>query len=424
MMPAISQKIPKFFLIAFAIFFMAAWFSLVESFRLYRAEATLVVFSKSPAVSSSLVAGNISEIVNSVSFYDRLLADHRAISDPWTEESTSYRREMWSAVIDAETVPETSVVRLSISSRDDSQSEALLDASIETLYGFLSRLYDRDREVDIRLIDPVSIRPMIASPVALTLLSAILATVLAILLLPLFRVSIPSFPMSAIRKKILSKKMSDRIRPVGSFPDLPQPSETRVSSEEDARSLHSAVSKEDAQESHTEFHTTPSTDLRDEATEAIASRSESIVPPAPEASLEATPLSENTPLSQEEDAPVSFSEEPADIWERSRSLSRGNLRIQRTSAPPLETLSESPRRNQEEARTETPGRLEGIPARDFSWEKYLFQTSGETSEPTPEVPTVASDPTPASTNVKQEETSEPTPEELKARLNQLLRGEM
>ncbi len=424
MMPAISQKIPKFFLIAFAIFFMAAWFSLVESFRLYRAEATLVVFSKSPAVSSSLVAGNISEIVNSVSFYDRLLADHRAISDPWTEESTSYRREMWSAVIDAETVPETSVVRLSISSRDDSQSEALLDASIETLYGFLSRLYDRDREVDIRLIDPVSIRPVIASPVALTLLSAILATVLAILLLPLFRVSIPSFPMSAIRKKILSKKMSDRIRPVGSFPDLPQPSETRVSSEEDARSLHSAVSKEDAQESHTEFHTTPSTDLRDEATEAIASRSESIVPPAPEASLEATPLLENKSLPQEGGAPVSFSEEPADIWERSRSLSRGNLRIQRTSAPPLETLSESPRRNQEEARTETPGRLESIPARDFSWEKYLFQTSGETSEPTPEVPTVASDPTPASTNVKQEETSEPTPEELKARLNQLLRGEM
>ena len=424
MIPAIFQKIPKFFLIAFAIFFMASWFSLVESFRLYRAEATLVVFSKSPAVSSSLVAGNISEIVNSVSFYDRLLADHRAISDPWTEESTSYRREMWSAVIDAETVPETSVVRLSISSRDDSQSEALLDASIETLYGFLSRLYDRDREVDIRLIDPVSIRPVITSPVALTLLSAILATVLAILLLPLFRVSIPSFPMSAIRKKILSKKMADRIRPVGSFPDLPQPSETRVSSEEDARSLHSAVSKEDAQESHTEFHTTPSTDLRDEATEAIASRSESIVPPAPEASLEATPLLENKSLPQEEDAPVSFSEEPADIWERSRSLSRGNLRIQRTSAPPLETLSESPRRNQEEARTETPGRLEGIPARDFSWEKYLFQTSGETSKLTPEVPTVTSDPTPASTNVKQEETSEPTPEELKARLNQLLRGEM
>ena len=77
-----------------------------------------------------------------------------------------------------------------------------------------------------------------------------------------------------------------------------------------------------------------------------------------------------------------------------------------------------------------PGNLPTVPAKDFTWEKLLFRdgvVEAETSEGNGEkddekqgVDSSVSGTTPMT---RVSENREPTPEELKARLNQLLRGE-
>lgn len=74
-----------------------------------------------------------------------------------------------------------------------------------------------------------------------------------------------------------------------------------------------------------------------------------------------------------------------------------------------------------------PGNLVTVSAQDFTWEKFLFQNEkGDAKVSGDRAHDVAleTQSTAASVSKPEVEKHEPTPEELKARLNQLLRGEL
>lgn len=419
---------PKFFFVLFVILFGATWGALFDSFRAYRAEATILVFSKSASVSAETVAMNLSELVRTTSFYDRLLADNETISDPWEGDADSDRRESWGDVLKAQVPSGTSILRLSISSPERAQSSALLSASLETLYGFSGRLYHREREANVRLVDPMSVHPEIAHPVALFLVSALLSGGLAFLISLLMQISLPSiggwalprFPR--LNRTIFSRQASSLLRPVGSFPDLPPeaPSSSREMEEERIRSSQ------------------PIPDASsDEATFSGGSGERDTPSEVPNTS---------------ETSPKSDPDEPDDIWEKSRSLSRGEFRIQ-SSIPQGEKAEDDSRLR--DASPASPvsservaafkehvsrDRLQSVPASEFSWEKYLFEEKETASHGADDAASNADwnrkqndaskSPTSQETGVSisdsvssREARREPTPEELKARLNELLRGE-
>jgi len=378
MLKSFFSSLPRYFFLLFVVFFAVSFFTLYESFREYRAEATLLVLSKSPAVSAETVARNIVELSKTIAFYDRLLADHSNISDPWSDQSALDRRDAWDGVLMSSVIPETSLIHFSISSGSEVQSTALLNASLETLYGFSGRLYDHEREADIRLVDGVVVRPVVQYAWILVLASAFFAVVFAFLISTLFRVpframSLAAFPLLRTGVFLNVKKMSKPLRPVGSFPDL--------SGEEN-------VSPE----------VMPDPEVLLKTSEAEEKEEEMKQETQPEVILaqEMIPATTINTLEKENG-------EPHDISEKPRPVS-----IEKSVKNAVSVVGR-------------PGNLESIPASDFSWEKYLFHNNDEmkaTSEPM---------------ETKQEESSiearvpekrEPTPEELKARLNQLLRGEL
>ena len=85
-------------------------------------------------------------------------------------------------------------------------------------------------------------------------------------------------------------------------------------------------------------------------------------------------------------------------------------------------------------RAGVPGNLSTVLAKDFTWEKFLFQGNDaqkETQETLNEDEKKSGENKVASASASEvasaaytSERREPTPEELKARLNQLLRGEL
>jgi hypothetical protein len=421
------QAVPRYFFLFFIVFFTVTFFTFYESFRTYRAEAELLIIAKGGAVSSEGVAATIAHLPLTLSFYDRLLLDHENITDPWEGNMPIDRKDSWNGVIESSVLPETNVIRVAVSGPDSSQTGALLNASIETLYGFSGRLYDREREADIRRIDGVIVQPVLIHAWALFLISAFFATVLAFLVSLLFQtplsslrgVSFPAFP--SLRAKMFSHRretiVTETLRPVGAFPDI---------SDGDSSSESVATSS-----GHLNESASLAPELKDQKEEMPAVPEEAsldIQKQEKEASKQEQPERKEEPERIETERGASF--EPHDIWEKPRPLPIEKIRIQpvisdspvlQANAPSdSDTISTLPRGNSVRSRESLPGNLSTVSAQDFTWEKFLFQ-SGEASKETKndeKSVDVSAPHTPSP------EKREPTPEELKARLNQLLRGEL
>lgn len=411
MLKALFEKIPRYFFLFFVVFFVTAFFAFYESFRQYEAEADVLVLSKSEAIGAETAARTLAEFPETLAFYERLIADHDMVEDPWIEASKSDRKRWWNEVLESKVLPGTSLIHLSVSSANVEQSSALLNASLETLYGFSGRLYDREKQVDIRLVEGVIARPVLRMSWALLLLSGVFAGVLAFLVsllfrVPLRRVTLPAFPSRRVSQIFASTKASETIRPVGAFPDIDRGEETFFS-EESKEKGH--VKGEEERRGETE--TLAGVAVNDSWGIESSLASEVVAKPASISAPDETP------------SPISFFEkrpgDPDDIWEKSRisivtqtskreSLSPSSLGVSRESAAPA---------------VAKPGTLETIPAGEFTWEKYLFQNGGIEND-SKERDIVKTSVEEVNGKESLPEKREPTPEELKARLNQLLRGEL
>lgn len=425
-LPSLSRffsSFPRYFFLFFIVLFAVVFFTLYESFRVYRAEAELLVISKGAAASSETVAMTIAHLPLTLSFYDRLLSDHKNITDPWEENISIERKTSWNRVIESSALPKTNVVRMAVSSPDSSQAGALLNASLETLYGFSGRLYDRNTEADVRLIDGVLVRPVLIYGWALFLISLFFAAILAFLVSSLFqmplsslgRISLPTFPL--LRARMFSDSrgaaVTDSLRPVGAFPnisggDSSSESNPNFSGYPDEPAPFISEPKNQAGEAPVVFEgkITSTLNLKKEESESKQ-----------EEGNRAEPEKKGD-------------DEPHDIWEKPRPLPMAAAKIQpaipdssvlqtKTSLDSHFSLAPS-RGNSVHNGVSAPRNLSTVSAQDFTWEKFLFQ-NGEVSKEIEHEEAVADIPvvTPPSP-----EKREPTPEELKARLNQLLRGEM
>ena len=454
---------PRYFFLLFAVFFMVSFFAFYESFRVYRAEAELVVLPRGSSVSTEAITATLAHIPSTLAFYDRLREDHTNISDPWEGESATDRKRAWERVIDSLSVPKSGLIRLSVSSDDALQANALLNASIETLYGFSGRLYNRDTQADLRLVEDALVYPTVTHEGLLLLMSVVCAALGALLVSSLLQQTTPflkrvSFPnIASFRKEKLfldtTTANASAIRPVGSFPDIIN--EPTLTPEVSALPKKPIFSGESFPIKHDQEKTLSSVSVPEEA------RVETMPEEKKEEPATAS-LQKAYPVAKHHD-------EPQDIWDKSRFVAeQPKAEEQATSdispmhtpydiaqGESLEMLSKHTEASQDISSTISmskipelvdqpttllarggrhagvPGNLSTVLAKDFTWEKFLFQgndaqkeTLNEDEEKSEEkevtsalIPEVASA---GHTPGKRE----PTPEELKARLNQLLRGEL
>lgn len=455
------SSLPRYFLIFFVVFSGTIFFVMLESFRSYRAEAELLVLSRSASIPSETAAKTFAALPDMLVFYDRLLSEHDGIEDPWSELSRIERKDRWGRVVEADVLSGTNLLRFSVSAKTPEQATALLSASLETLYGFAGRLYDRDTEADIRLIERSGIRPIIHSIGALTVLSLLLGGALAFLVSTLFRSSLRpfsmlSFPLKSVpgfSRSASSLEHSDIIRPVGNFSR--RNTETDFLDTEESVDQSTLESEESIKESlpvterpkEKDLSGKESKDINEvkryaEDLSAVSESTVNVLTPVRPKSSPVRPISEASAFESvapwnDEPAPAieqskeRNSDEPEDIWERPRNISS----ITRNEAASGVLAAEGNRirighaiRSGAKKQSPTPGNLETISAEDFKWENVLAPIV-EGVTPAPESPRTKLEDSPVSStgelpHAEPAERREPTSEELKARLNELLRGEM
>ena len=466
------QAFPRYFFLLFAVFFAVGFFVFYESFRMYRAEAELIVVSHGSGVSAEGAAATLSYIPSTLSFYDRLREDHGNVSDPWTGSSPADRKLAWNRVIGAVSVPGSGVIRVSVVGGDPLQASALLNSSIETLYGFSGRLYDRNTEVEVRLLEDVIVHSVVTNAWILLLLSAVCAMLAAFLISLLLqnssnflkRATLPGIPLfhAQYPPLHLGTRRMEGIRPVGSFPDITQ--ERNPSLSED-----SVVSRKSTPSEIPAFPIEEAPQLPDSngVEESMLSAADPEKTESDESKVFLSGENLSEPIPKDENHELRMNDEPEDIWERPRFASAGRMGVGMRKTEEKnrfqfqedasgvasdevrnDAVSEgmteevfSEKANQESASEQTratldrnetqsdvPGNLVTVSAQDFTWEKFLFQDEESASGKRRETEGSGERESEAKREIvsvsEKSMNHEPTPEELKKRLNQLLRGEL
>ena len=123
--------------------------------KLFVGETDILVLSKSDQVSRNFeqVVGDVKEIPGSLSFYNKLLQENSDITDVAAGLPDAQRKAQWNADLEVKSVRNSGVLRVQVSSPSQLQAEILSEQTAKDITVVMSRYYNIQSDLDIRLID-------------------------------------------------------------------------------------------------------------------------------------------------------------------------------------------------------------------------------------------------------------------------------
>jgi len=165
-----------------AIFFAV----LASGAKQYRSTVTILVIAKSPvaAMQQDAIVKNIAFLPTTLRFYDRLLQDNPTITDPTAGLSASERKSAWDRFVNVRQPAResASIIGLSTLARTQNDAEVLTLDAVRTLFAMVSGYYNVKEDIDVRIIDGPVTTVGIAGWQWLLLVSILLAAAVALAL--------------------------------------------------------------------------------------------------------------------------------------------------------------------------------------------------------------------------------------------------
>ncbi len=119
------------------------------SFRHVEGTVSLLMLAKSD---TAIVApGNAKQLLLSTSFQKALTPRFNLLDAPF--EQDIFKHRAWDEMIQAKVLPESSVLVVTTSTETDREGKFLLDALVKELMHTLSQFYNFETELDVRIID-------------------------------------------------------------------------------------------------------------------------------------------------------------------------------------------------------------------------------------------------------------------------------
>ncbi len=153
----------SFFVTLFFVTLAALLFWL-DGFRSYESEVRVIVIGKSAGIATDQVVENLAVLTSNLSFYERVLSGNDLIDDDFAGFSPDKRKTLWNEAVTAKRSEGSSV--LVITARQDSAEKAKLlsEETVKTLFSVASFYYTIQTDVDMRIVDGTIIKTTLRSP--------------------------------------------------------------------------------------------------------------------------------------------------------------------------------------------------------------------------------------------------------------------
>lgn len=123
--------------------------------QIYKSETDILISSKSEMAEKNIsqILENARQISRTLIFYNDILKNNPEIKDNVTDKSNFERKEYWNSKAEAEILKNSGVIRLTILDNDKDQNEKLSQTASSTLAQELSKYYNTNSDIDVKVID-------------------------------------------------------------------------------------------------------------------------------------------------------------------------------------------------------------------------------------------------------------------------------
>ncbi len=148
-------KIDGYFIFLWIVFACTFIFIFLSQSVAYRSEMILLVVSKNEkiAVASEEIAGNLTEMVGTLFFYEKLLRDNPGIEDEWADFSKDKKKKLWNEKVKAFHQTGSTTFVVEITDKKQAQSNFLAKQSVAGLFNLAGRYYDIKTDIDLRILE-------------------------------------------------------------------------------------------------------------------------------------------------------------------------------------------------------------------------------------------------------------------------------
>jgi hypothetical protein len=158
-----SASLRRAFIVTLVFVTLSAALFWLDFFRSYRAEMAVLVVSKT-AVSSQDATENAAELVRTLAFYERVLADNDLIDDNFVGYAPDQRKALWNDTVFVKRRAESSVLTVRARGETPEKAKRLAKQTAQTLFATMSFYYNIKTEMDMRVIDGPLVSYTLTSP--------------------------------------------------------------------------------------------------------------------------------------------------------------------------------------------------------------------------------------------------------------------
>ncbi len=125
----------------------------LDFFRSYKTDISLLVISRSNNESSQVVASNIAELIGTLSFYNRLIDESDTLDDTFATLTPDRRKVEWNNIVSVSQKTESGVVVIHAKGKTIEESKRIAEETTRTLFSVVGLYYTIEKDISVRVID-------------------------------------------------------------------------------------------------------------------------------------------------------------------------------------------------------------------------------------------------------------------------------
>ncbi len=152
-------SLPRYFVIVCLLLIVVAAGLTMSMFRSYVTEVPVLAIPRDARAASlaNQTVDTIAEFPLTLDFYDRLLKNNPDITDPWKGLSTEERRNAWLSHVETSRIKGSGVITMTVYGQSINQSRLLSQRILDALKGTVTDTYGADFDISLQTVDqPVS----------------------------------------------------------------------------------------------------------------------------------------------------------------------------------------------------------------------------------------------------------------------------
>lgn len=156
---------------SFWIIFLLASFVITASFfnlkKTFQAEIDFLIIPQSEVSvkNSSQIISNLSALPKTVSFFEKIIEENQDLLNGGIGESSdNEKKEYWNEKIKIDNFKETGIIKITVSDKDRFQAEDLADEIKDNFIKSVGIYYDIEKDIDVRLIEEPIIKDTFSQP--------------------------------------------------------------------------------------------------------------------------------------------------------------------------------------------------------------------------------------------------------------------